>query len=81
MLAFVRILGIVVGIATLLRLATTQGLVTYDPLFQQWMDKLRDSVELGIPLDKLKLLLDKGFDWVRSFGISVPELQDQQFSL
>ena len=29
----VRIAGIVVGIATLLRVATNEGMVTYDPLF------------------------------------------------
>lgn len=73
----VRIAGIVVGIATLLRVATNEGLVTYDPLFLAWMDELRDVVELGIPLDKLEILLVKGIELVRTWGISVPDLQDE----
>jgi hypothetical protein len=72
-----RIAGIVVGIATLLRVATNEGIVTYDPLFLSWMDWLSDVVELGIPLDKLQILLQLGIEWVRSFGISVPDLQDE----
>jgi hypothetical protein len=73
----VRAFGIIVGIATLLRLATTEKLVTYEPLFQQWLDKLRDIVELGFITDYLGPFLHWAFDYVRSFGISVPDLQDE----
>jgi hypothetical protein len=73
----VRIAGIVVGIATLLRVATNEGIVTYDPLFQAWMDRLRDIVELGFLTDLIKPGLDRGIELVRSLGISVPALQDE----
>lgn len=73
----VRLCGIVIGIATLLRLATMQGLVTYDPLFQQWMDWLSDIVELGFLTKLIGPFLHWGIDWVRSFGMRVPDLQDE----
>jgi hypothetical protein len=72
----VRIAGICVGIATLLRVATNEGIVTYDPLFLAWMDRLRDIVELGFLTDLIGPFLHWGIDWVRSFGIGVPGLQD-----
>jgi hypothetical protein len=73
----VRIAGIVVGIATLLRVATNEGIVTYDPLFLAWMDRLSDIVELGLLTDVIKIGLDHGIVWVRSLGYSVPDLQDE----
>lgn len=73
----VRIAGIVVGIATLLRVATNEKLVTYDPLFLAWMDRLRDIVELGFLTDLIGPFLHWGIEQVRNFGISVPELQDE----
>ncbi|MFN8947712.1 MAG: hypothetical protein ACK5YG_08385, partial [Alphaproteobacteria bacterium] len=76
MWVLVRIAGIIVGIATLLRLATTQGLVTYDPLFQEWMDRLQDIVELGFLTDLIEPLLHRFIDWVRSFGWQLPDLND-----
>jgi hypothetical protein len=73
----VRVAGIVVGIATLLRLATNEGLVTYDPLFLAWMDWLSDIVELGFLTKLIGPFLQWGIEYVRSFGISVPDLQDE----
>lgn len=73
----VRIAGIVVGIATLLRVATTQGLVTYDPLFLAWMDWLSDIVELGFLTKLIGPFLHWGIEQVRSLGINVPDLQDE----
>lgn len=73
----VRIAGIVVGIATLLRVATNEGIVAYDPLFLAWMDRLRDIVELGFLTDLIGPFLHWGIDFVRSWGISVPDLQDE----
>jgi hypothetical protein len=73
----VRITGIVVGIATLLRVATNEGIVTYDPLFLAWMDRLRDLVELGFLTDFIGPFLHWGIEQVRGFGISVPDLQDE----
>lgn len=73
----VRIAGIVVGIATLLRVATNEGIVTYDPLFLAWMDRLRDIVELGFLTDLIGPVLHWGIEQVRSLGISVPDLQDE----
>jgi hypothetical protein len=73
----VRIAGIVVGIATLLRVATNEGVVTYDPLFLAWMDRLRDIVELGFLTDLIGPFLHWGIDLVRSWGISVPDLRDE----
>ena len=73
----VRIAGIVVGIATLLRVATNEGIVTYDPLFLAWMDRLRDIVELGFLTDFIGPILHWGIGLVRSLGIAVPDLQDE----
>lgn len=77
MWALVRAFGIFVGIATLLRLALNEKLVTYDPLFQLWLDKLRDIVELGFLTDLLGPFLYWAIEQVRSLGISVPDLQDE----
>jgi hypothetical protein len=76
MWVLVRIAGIIVGIATLLRLATTQGLVTYDPLFQEWMDRLRDVIELSFLTDLIEPLLIRTVEWLRSFGVALPELNE-----
>ncbi len=73
----VRIAGIVVGAATLLRVATNEKLVTYDPLFLAWMDWLSDIVELGFLTKLVGPLLFWGIEQVRSLGISVPDLQDE----
>lgn len=72
----VRIAGIVVGIATLLRVATNEGIVTYDPLFLAWMDWLSDIVELGFLMDVIQLGLNRVIDWVRSSGWNVPTLYE-----
>jgi len=74
---WLRIAGIVVGVATLLRLATNEGMVTYDPLFLAWMDWLSDIVELGFLTKLIGPFLHWVIEWVRSLGISVPDLQDE----
>jgi len=76
-LLLVRIAGIIVGIATLLRVATNEGIVTYDPLFLAWMDCLSDIVELGFLTKLIGPFLHWGIDVVRGLGISVPDLQDE----
>lgn len=76
MWVLIRIAGIVVGIATLLRLATTEGLVTYDPLFQAWMDRLRDIIELSFLTDLIEPMLLRTVEWFRSLGLALPELND-----
>lgn len=76
MFVFIRVAGIIVGIATLLRLATAQGLVTYDPLFQAWMDRLRDIIELSFVTDLIEPLLIRTVDWLRGFGVQLPELNE-----
>lgn len=73
----VRIAGIIVGTATLLRLALMEGLVTYEPIFQAWMDRLRDIIELGFLTDVIERGLLAAFERVRGFGIPVPELQPE----
>lgn len=73
----VRIAGIVVGIATLLRVLTNEKLANYDPLFQAWMDRVSDIVELGFLTDLIRPFLNWGIDQVRNLGISVPDLEDQ----
>lgn len=72
-----RLAGIIVGTATLLRLALTEGLVTYEPIFQAWMDRLRDIIELGFLTDVIELALVAAFEWARGFGIPMPELQPE----
>lgn len=73
----VRIAGIIVATATMLRLALTEGLVTYDLIFQAWMDRLSDFIELGFFTDLMEPLLLWAIDWVRSFGLSLPDLQPE----
>lgn len=73
----IRIAGIAVGVATLLRVATNEKLVTYHPLFLAWMDWLSDIVELGFLTKLIGPLLYWGIEQVRSLGISVPDLQDE----
>lgn len=72
-----RLAGIVVGIATLLRLATQEGLVTYDPLFQAWMDELRSLLEIGVILDfVIQPVVHWLLDAARSIGFQVPTLHE-----
>jgi hypothetical protein len=73
----VRAFGIIVGIATLLRLATTEKLVTYEPLFQQWLEVLTEFVDHAFLIKFIGPGLLLAIDYVRSFGISVPDLQDE----
>lgn len=71
-----RIIGIVIGIAALLQLATDTGMVEYNALFQEWMDRLRgispvawlsDLIEVWGLLPMLSLL--------RGIWPNIPSLQ------
>jgi hypothetical protein len=73
----VRAFGIVVGIATLLRLATTEKLVTYEPLFQQWLEVLTEFVDYAFLTKFIGPGLLLAIDYFRSLGIPVPDLQDE----
>lgn len=72
----IRISGIVIGIAAMLRLATNSGIVEYHALFQAWMDRLRDVVELGFIIDLIEFwIILPVISSLRSIGVDVPELQ------
>jgi len=64
----VRAFGIIVGIATLLRLATTEKLVTYEPLFQQWLEVLTEFVDHAFLIKFIGPGLLLAIDYVRSFA-------------
>jgi len=70
-----RIAGGIVGVATLLRLATIGFGVEYKAFFQQFLDQLRNIVELGFLIDPYeKLVVRPVLDWLRGAGWSLPEL-------
>jgi hypothetical protein len=72
----IRIAGIGIGIAALLRLATDTGMVEYNVLFQSWMDRLRGIVELGGLVDLLEMWVVLPFlSWLQSFWFNIPELK------
>lgn len=77
-----RIAGIVIGIAALLRLATDTGVVEYNVLFQAWMDGLRGILELGYLIDLLEFSIVQPFlAWLRNLGLDVPPLQSHWQSI
>lgn len=72
----VRVIGIAVGVASLLRLATLTGVVEFQPWFQSWMDWLREFVELGFLVDVVeKLIVQPALEGIRSTGLQLPNLQ------
>ena len=72
-----RIAGWCVGIYALLKLATVTGAVTYTTVFQAWLDQLRDFLDLGIILKPLtQAVILPALDLIRSFGCTIPPLQD-----
>jgi hypothetical protein len=50
--------------------------ITYDPLIQEWMDRLSDLVELGYLTDFIEPMLNIAIGWLRSFGWLVPDLNE-----
>jgi hypothetical protein len=71
-----RLAGIVVGVFTLLRLATLGFHVEYKPFFQSFMDWAENIVELGFLIDVIeKIIVQPALEWIRSFGWPIPELQ------
>jgi hypothetical protein len=72
-----RIAGWVIGIYAMLKLAAATGTVTYTTVFQAWMDQLRDFLDLGFILKPLtQAVILPALDFIRSFGIPIPALQD-----
>ncbi|MFN9780103.1 MAG: hypothetical protein ACK55V_09365 [Alphaproteobacteria bacterium] len=72
-----RIAGWIIGIYALLKLATVTGTVTYTKVFQAWLDQLRDYLDLGFILKPLKqAVILPALDFIRSFDIPIPPLQD-----
>lgn len=72
-----RIAGWIIGIYALLKLATVTGTVTYTKVFQAWLDQLRDFLDLGFILKPLtQAVILPALDFIRSFGITIPALQD-----
>ena len=76
-LILVRIAGIFAGVVTLLRLATTEKLVTYEPLFQQWLEVLTEFVDYAFLIKFIGPGLLLAIDYFQSLGIPVPDLQDE----
>jgi|GEM_PF-6170870 len=76
MWTILRIFGIIVGTASLLRLASLAGVVEYKDVFVAFIDRLSDIIELGYLLDVIeKFIVHPVFEWIRSFGWHLPELQ------
>lgn len=72
-----RIAGWIIGIYALLKLAAATGTVTYTKVFQAWMDQLRDFLDLGFILKPLtQAVILPTLDFIRSFDIPIPALQD-----
>jgi hypothetical protein len=72
-----RIAGWIIGIYALLKLAAATGAVTYTKVFQAWLDQLRDFLDLGFILKPLtQAVILPALDFIRSFGIPIPALQD-----
>lgn len=64
-----------VGVATLLRLATIGFNIEYKEFFQEFLDQVRNIVELGFLVDPIDKLVHGFLEWVRSFGWHIPDLQ------
>jgi len=72
-----RIAGWIIGIYAMLKLAAATGTVTYTKVFQAWLDQLRDFLGLGFILKPLtQAVILPSLDFIRSFGIPIPALQD-----
>lgn len=71
---FLRLCGIVVGVATLLRLATLGLGVEYKEVFQAFLDQVRNVVELGFLIDPLEKFAQGALEWLRGFGWRIPDL-------
>ena len=72
-----RIAGWLVGIYALLKLAKATGTVTYTTAFQDLLEKLSSLLGLDLVLGPLKReLILPTLDLIRSFGCTIPPLQD-----
>jgi hypothetical protein len=72
-----RIAGWIIGIYAMLKLAAATGTVTYTTVFQAWLDQLRDILDLGFILKPLaQAVILPALDFIRSFDIPIPPLQD-----
>lgn len=70
-----RIAGIIVGVAALLRLALISFGIEYKEFFQAFLDNIANIVELGFLLDPLEKLVQAALDWLRGISLPIPELQ------
>jgi hypothetical protein len=72
-----RIAGWIIGIYAMLKLAAATGTVTYTKVFQAWLDQLHDFLGLGFILKPLtQAVILPALDFIRSFDIPIPALQD-----
>jgi len=72
-----RIAGWIIGIYAMLKLAAATGTVTYTKVFQAWLDQLHDFLGLGFILKPLtQAVILPTLDFIRSFDIPIPALQD-----
>jgi len=72
-----RIAGWIIGIYAMLKLAAASGTVTYTQVFEAWLDQLRDILGLGFILKPLtQAVILPTLDFIRSFDIPIPALQD-----
>jgi len=70
-----RIAGIIVGVATLLRLATIGFGVQFNDVFQAFLDRMRALFELDAVVDVIQAyIVDPALEWLRSFNLAIPEL-------
>jgi len=70
-----RVVGVTLGILTLLKLATIGFGIEYKQFFQAFLDRLRDFIDLSPLLDPIEeYALRPLFNWLRGIGWSIPEL-------
>lgn len=72
-----RICGIILGTAALLRLATVGLGIEYKLYFQQFLEQLKGIIDLGFLVDPIeKFIVHPSLDWLRSLGLTIPPLQE-----
>lgn len=72
----IRIVGWCLAALSLLKLWLAAGLIQYQKVFADWLLWLEELV-VDIPLDELeRWVAQPALEWVRSFGVHIPPLQD-----
>lgn len=78
----VRLAGGMLGVLTLLSIAAVGLGVEYKVFFQEFLNRLKDWIELAPLLDPIeKYVVYPTLDWFRSFGWTIPELADHWRSI